>query len=245
MSGGENLVYSVTVWQIWHWETIWKGMFSVKGFVGAAQLSISSVSLKTSSSPLVASICSVWSSVWLCLGNWWGLLFGSSGTAAGCLSWEVWWLRTGSMGLAILLSAKSCCGLLWEQRLHPLHPLGPVLLGCYRLQLTSLSSVIVLQFHFSAKDGVVILCVCLRTVQYWWIFIGLVVVQLRAVHRFSIYCSSLRYFPERSWTVVAFPCFDAVQSDVDHKTKTIKIKQKIFCSKNVFWYHAEFKERVH
>ena len=79
------------------------------------------------------------------LGDWWGLLFGSSGTAAGCLSWEVWWLRTGSMGLAIFLSAKSCCRLSWERWLLPLHLLGPVLLGCCRLQLTSLSSMIVLQ----------------------------------------------------------------------------------------------------
>ena len=71
--------------------------------------------------------------------------FGSSGTAAGCLSWEVWWLLTGSTGLAILLSARSCRRLLWERWLHPLHLLGPVLLGCCRLQLTSLSSMIVLQ----------------------------------------------------------------------------------------------------
>ena len=74
-----------------------------------------------------------------------GLLFDSSCTAAGCLSWEVGWLRTGSMGLAILLSAKSCCKLSWERWLHPLHLFGPVLLGCCRLQLTSLSSMIVLQ----------------------------------------------------------------------------------------------------
>ena len=39
----------------------------------------------------VASVCSVRSSAWLYLGDWWGWLFGSSGTAAGCLSWEVWW----------------------------------------------------------------------------------------------------------------------------------------------------------
>ena len=98
--------------------------------------------LRRWSSPLVASICSVWSSAWLCLGDWWGLLFGSSGTAAG---WEMWWLQTGSMGLAILLSAKSCCRLSRQRWLHPLHLLGPVLLGCCRLQLTSLSSMIVLQ----------------------------------------------------------------------------------------------------
>ena len=41
------------------------------------------------------------------------------------------------MGLAILLSAKSCCRLLLERRLHPLHLLGPGLLGCCRLQLTN------------------------------------------------------------------------------------------------------------
>ena len=96
------------------------------------------------SSSLVASISSVWSSTWLCFGDWWGLLFDSAGTAAGCLSWEVWWLRTGSMGLAVLLSARSCGKFLWEQWLHPLHLLGPVLLGCGQLQLTSLSSMIVL-----------------------------------------------------------------------------------------------------
>ena len=90
-------------------------------------------------------VCLVWTSTWLYLGDWWGWLFGSSGTAAGCLSWEVWWLRTWSMGLAILMSARSCCRLSWERRLHPLHLLGPVLLGCCRLQLTSLTSMIVLQ----------------------------------------------------------------------------------------------------
>ena len=100
------------------------------------------------SSPLVASICSVRSSVWLCLGEWWGWSFGSSDTAAGCLSsnsWEVWWLRTGSTALAILQFARSYCRLSWELWLHPLHLLRPVLLGCCWLQPTSLSSVIVLQ----------------------------------------------------------------------------------------------------
>ena len=32
------------------------------------------------------------------------------------------------------------------------------------------------------------------------------------VHRFSICRSSVRHFPERSWTVVAFPCFTVVKS---------------------------------
>ena len=50
--------------------------------------------------------------------------------------------------------------------IDPLHLLGPVLLGCCLLQLTFLSSMIVLQPHFFAKDGVVVFCVCLGTVQY-------------------------------------------------------------------------------
>ena len=87
----------------------------------------------------------VWSSAWLYLGDWWGWLIGSSCTAAGCLSWEVWWLMTRSMGFAILLSTNSYCRLSWERWLHPLHLLGPVLLGCCLLQLNLLSSMIVLQ----------------------------------------------------------------------------------------------------
>ena len=33
-----------------------------------------------------------------------------------------------------------------------------------------------------------------------------------SVHRFSICRSSVRHFPERSWTVVPFPCFTVVKS---------------------------------
>ena len=36
--------------------------------------------------------------------------------------------------------------------------------------------------------------------------------ELYSVHRFSICHSSVRHFPERSWTVVAFPCFTVVKS---------------------------------
>ena len=99
------------------------------------------------SSLLAALICSVWSSAWFCLSGCWNWSFSSSGTAAGCLSWEVWWPRTGSKGLAIFLSARSCCRLLWEQWLFLLHMLGVGLLrlGCCQLQLTSLSIVVVLQ----------------------------------------------------------------------------------------------------
>ena len=55
---------------------------------------------------------------------------------------------------------------------------------------------------------------CLGTVQCWWISIGLVIVQLRAVFCLtgSVYHSSVRHFPERSWIVVAFPCFTVVKS---------------------------------
>ena len=42
--------------------------------------------------------------------------------------------------------------------------------------------------HFFEKGGVVILCVCLGTVQYRWISIGLVIVQLSAV-----FCPSVQY----------------------------------------------------
>ena len=74
-----------------------------------------------------------------------------SGTATSCLYWEVWWLRTLSTGLAFLLSARSCYKLSWERWLHLLHLLSPVLLGFCRLQLTSLSSMIVLQPPFLCK----------------------------------------------------------------------------------------------
>ena len=170
--------------------------------------------LQQRSSLLVASICSVKFSAWLCLEGWWGWSFISSGTAEGCLSWEVWWLRTGSTGLAILLSARSCCRLSWEQRLHPLCLLGPVLQGCCQLQLTSLSSVIVLQPPLLCEGwGGHPLCL-FGTLQYWWISIGLVIIQLRAV-----FCPPVQYLPffceafsKWSWIVVVFPCFTVVKS---------------------------------
>ena len=64
------------------------------------------------------------------------------------------------------------------------------------------------------NDGVDILCVCL--VQFstdgsplaLWLYNS----EQYFVHRFSICRSSVRHFPERSWTVVAFPCFTVVKS---------------------------------
>ena len=44
-----------------------------------------------------------------------------------------------------------------------------------------------------------------------------------SVHRFSICRSSVRHFPERSWTVVAFPCFTAVKSFTSWYTLLLKI----------------------
>ena len=60
--------------------------------------------------------------------------------------------------------------------------------------------------HFFAKDGVVVLCVCLGTVQYGWVSIGLVIVQLRAVFRPSV--KYLSFFYEAfSWTIFDGSCF--------------------------------------
>ena len=55
--------------------------------------------------------------------------------------------------------------------------------------------------HFFAKDGVDILCVCLRKVQYRWLSIGLVTVKLWAV-----LCPSVQYRSSIcelfSWTIL-------------------------------------------
>ena len=42
----------------------------------------------------------------------------------------------------------------------------------------------------------------------WWLYSS----EQYSVHQFSIRRSSVRHFPERSWTVVAFPCFTVVKS---------------------------------
>ena len=66
------------------------GDISHRGFLGwraavwCSSLLWSLPVLEQWSSPLAASICSVWSSAWLCLGCWWGWSFGTFGTAAGC-----------------------------------------------------------------------------------------------------------------------------------------------------------------
>ena len=123
--------------------------------------------------------------------------------------------NTGLTGLAILLSDRSCRRLLEEQWLLLFHLLGPVLLGCCQLKLTSLSCIIVLQppllcggwdDHFLClfRDGSV-------PMDLRWPLL-LYSAEQYSVHQFSTCRSSLRHFPERSWTVVAFPCFMVVKS---------------------------------
>ena len=112
-----------------------------------------------------------------------------SDTAAGCLSWEVWWLRTGSTGLAFLLSASSCCRTSFESCDYVLS----TFLDHFCWDVVDSSWFFSLQWlycslHFFAKDGLVVLCVCLRTVQYRWISVSLVIVWLRAV-----FCSPVQY----------------------------------------------------
>ena len=103
------------------------------------------------------------------------------------------------LSMAILLSARFCCRLSWERWLRPLHLLGPVLLWCCQLQLTSLYSIIVLQPPLLC-EGWAGHPLCLSGVK-WWIFIDLVIVEIRAV-----FCPSVRYlsfFCEAfSWTIL-------------------------------------------
>ena len=150
--------------------------------------------------------------VWVTDESW---SFGSSGTAAGYLSWEVWWLSTGSTGLAILLFARSCYRLSWEWWLHPFHLLGHVLLGCCRLKLTS---TIVMQPSLLCEgwgghpvclsgDSSVLMFLHLPfdcTAQSSILSIDSVSVVL--LWDIILKRSSVRHFPERSWTVSSFPC---------------------------------------
>ena len=162
--------------------------------------------LKQWSSQLAASIRSVRSSARLCLGGLWRWLFCSSGIVERWFSWEVWLPRTGSKGVAIFLSARSCCSLSWEQWLILLQVLAPVLLRRYQLQLTSLSSVIVLQPPPLCK-GWIGRPLCLSRdssvlMDLHWP--SDCTAKSSIVHRFSISRFSVRHFPERSWIVIAF-----------------------------------------
>ena len=109
--------------------------------------------------------------------------------------------------------------------------------------------------HFFAKDGVVILCVCLGTVQYWWISIGLVIVKLS-----SVFCPSVHYlsfFCEAfSWTILDSSSFFLFHSgQVFHELVyplTVVPPQKLFSLITLFSYpvffrlfHAPFDVAVH
>ena len=117
------------------------------------------------------------------------------------------------MGLAILLSTRSCCRLSWDRWLHPLTCMDQFCWDVVDSSWLPFFHWLYCSLHFTAKDGVVIVCVSLGTVQYWWISIALVVVQLRAV-----FCPSVQYLPlfceAFSWTILDsshFPLFRSGQ----------------------------------
>ena len=121
----------------------------------------------------MASICSVWSSAWLCLGGWWCWSLGSSwmllaaflgkcddqglgpqGWPFSCLRNLVAVCRKSSnyiLSTCVDQFCRDVVGSIWLP--------FPQWLYC--------------SHNFSAKEGVVVLCVCLGAIQYWWISIGL------------------------------------------------------------------------
>ena len=146
--------------------------------------------------------------------GWWGWSFGSSGSAASCLSWEVWWLRTGSRGwpfscLQILLQIvmrvvittsppawTSSAGMLLTAANFPFFT-NYAAASTSLWRMGWLSSVSVLG-QFSTNGSPLAL----------WLYSSL----QYSVHQFSISRSPLRHLPEWSWTVVDFPCFTMVKS---------------------------------
>ena len=97
--------------------------------------------------------------------------------------------------------------------------------------------------HFFAKDGVVILCVCLETVQYSWISIGLVIIQLS-----TVFCPSVQYlsfFCEAfSWTILDSSSFSLFHSgQVFHELVcplTVILPQIFFNHTTLFSYQVFF-----
>ena len=61
-----------------------------------------------------------------------------------------------------------------------------------------------------------------------------------SVHRFSICRSSVRHFPERSWTVVTFPCFTVVKSHQLVCPLTVVLPQIFFNLTTLFSYPVFF-----
>ena len=112
---------------------------------------------------------------------------------------------TGSTRLAILLSARSYCRLSRERLLHPFHLLGPVLLGCCLLQLTSLSSAASTLCEGWGGHPLCLFGDSPVLMDLHWPY--------DCTAQSSILSTgSVSVDPERSWTIVALPCFTVVKS---------------------------------
>ena len=135
------------------------------------------------------------------------VLFGSSGTTGGCLSKEVWWLKT------------PVCQILLQIAMRAVITFSPH-------AWTSSTGMLLTPADFPFFNNCTGASTSLRrvgwpsSVSVWGQFstdvspldLSLYSSEQYSVHRFSIYHSSVRHFPERSWTVVAFPCFTVIKS---------------------------------
>ena len=137
---------------------------------------------------------------------------------------------------------RSGSKLSWERWLRPVRLLEPGLLGCCQLHLTSLTLINVLPPSLDCEEwgGRPL---CLGTVLCWWVSIGLVTVQLRAV-----FCPSVQYTSffcgAFSWTILdssSFPLFQNGQ--VFHTSVgllTAVLFQMFFSLKTLFSYSVFF-----
>ena len=152
------------------------------------------------SSPFAVSVCSGWSSVWLCLGDWWGWSFGSSGTLQ-----VVFLGKCDDQGLGPQGWGVSCLPDLVAILVRVVTTSSPPAWTSSARMLSTTADL----FFFSdcsaastslQRMGGHILCLSGDSSEQY------------SVHQFSISFSSVRHFPEWSWTVVAFPCFTVVKS---------------------------------
>ena len=96
--------------------------------------------------------------------------------------------------------------------------------------------------HYFAKDGVVVLCVCLGIVQYWMISIGHVIVKLRAVlcpsvQYLSLFCDSF------SWIILdssSFPLFYSGQVFHELVCRLIVVLSQSFFNLTTLFYYPVF-----
>ena len=68
----------------------------------------------------------------------------------------------------------------------------------------------------------------LMEILQYWLILWLYSSEQYSVHRFSICRSSVRHFPERSWTGAAFPCFAVVKSFMSWYSPLTVILPQIF-----------------